>query len=578
MTKLIKYLRPYWKATLLAPLFMVVEVICDLMQPTLLANIVDNGVKTGNIHYIMKTGLLMLLLAFIGMIGGFGCTIFASIASQNFGCDVRDALFKKIMAFSFKNIDRFKTSSLITRLTNDINQVQGIVFMGLRVVVRAPLMCIGGIVMIVLINTRLSLILVATMPIVIFSLAFITKKSFPLFSALQQKIDRLNAVIRENLLGVRVVKAFVQEKTEKMRFLNANKELMNTSLKAFIFTLFIWPAMMLAMNISTIAVLWFGAFQVKNNLMHIGEVIAYINYLTQILFSLMMIGNIFLFLTRATASADRINEVLNAKIDIQNVDKAYKVPIKEGKVEFRNVTFSYDGLGTEPVLKNISFSVEPGETVAVIGATGSGKTTLLNLIPRLYDVNEGQILIDGKDVKEIDIETLRKSIGIVFQDSILFSGTIEENIRWGKQNASFEEIERATKVSQAFDFIQAFEEGLNTIVGQRGVNLSGGQKQRLSIARAVIKNPKILILDDCTSAVDLATEKRIRDNLKTVLGQCTTFIVAQRISTIMSADKIILLDKGEIVAQGTHEELLRNCSIYQEIYNSQIGNGRGEQK
>ncbi|MEZ0536666.1 ABC transporter ATP-binding protein [Caldicellulosiruptoraceae bacterium PP1] len=576
MKKLFVFLKPFWKAVILAPLLMVIEVVTDLMQPALLARIVDSGVMKGNLNYVIKTGLIMLLLAFIGMVGGIGCTIFASIASQNFGCSLREHLFKKIMSFSFKNIDKFKASSLITRLTNDVMQVQGLVFMSLRVVVRAPLLFIGGIVMVVLINAHLSIILLATIPIVAFSLYIISKRSMPLFSWVQKKIDRVNEVIRENLMGVRVVKAFVRETLEKSRFFIANKELLSTSLRAFSLTLLIWPSMMFAMNLSTILVLWFGAFQVKYGSMHVGEIIAYINYLNQILFSLMMIGNIFLFISRASASADRINEVLSTQVDIQNQEDAIKKPIKFGKVEFKNVTFKYEDSKSEPVLKNISFVAQPGETIAIIGATGSGKTTLVSLIPRLYDVENGSILIDDIDIKKMDIDTLRKSIGVVFQDTLLFSGTIEENIKWGKFDAQKEEIEYATQIAQAYEFINSFPDRFETIIGQRGVNLSGGQKQRLSLARAIIKNPKILILDDCTSAVDLSSERKIRNALKDTLGKCTTFIVAQRISTIMEADKIIVLDNGEIVATGTHEELIKSCSIYQEIYNSQLGNGGEE--
>ena len=570
MKRLLVYLKPYWKMVILAPLLMVIEVVCDLSQPTLLAKIVDDGIAKGDIDLIIRTGLLMVGVAFIGMIGGVGCTIASSIASQGFGADLRSAVFRKIQSFSFSNLDRFKPSTLITRLTNDITQLQQLVLMSLRIVVRAPLLFLGGIVMAVSINSRLSTILFIAIPLQITAFLYLMRKGFPLFTIMQQKIDKVNAVIRENLAGIRVVKAFVREDMEKSRFNSANEDLMNTSIRAFMPIITLMPFIMLVMNLSVVAVLWFGGLLVARENMHVGEIMAFINYLTQILFSLMMIGNIFIFISRASASAQRVSEVLDTEVDIENPVNPDTNPITEGEVIFENVSFSYDGAGGEPVLKDISFTAYHGETVAIVGTTGSGKSTLVSLIPRLYDVTKGRILIDGRDVREIDIDVLRSAISIVLQETILFSGTIKENILWGNEFATDEEVIEIAKIAQAHDFIMSFPDGYDTQIGQRGVDLSGGQKQRIAIARALIKKPVILILDDCTSAVDLATERRILRGLKSI-SRCTTFIIAQRISTVMNADKILVLDDGRLIAQGTHSELLVTCPIYQDIYKSQIG-------
>lgn len=570
MKKLLVYLKPYWKVALLAPLLMVIEVICDLSQPALLARIVDQGIVKGNIPIILRTGLLMVGIAFIGMIGGVGCTIASTIASQGFGTDLRASVFKKIQSFSFSTLDRFKASTLITRLTNDINQLQNLVMMSLRIVVRAPLLFLGGIIMTIYINYKLASILVFVIPLLLLLFFYIVRRSFPLFTIVQQKIDKLNAVILENLLGIRVVKAFVREELEKLRFNSANEELMQASLNAFMLIITFMPLIMLIMNVSVVSVLWFGGVLVDRGDMQVGQIMASVNYITQILFSLMMIGNIFVFISRASASAERVNEILDVEIDIKNTPNLDKTPITKGEVIFDNVSFSYDGSGTELVLKDISFNISPGEVVAILGTTGSGKSTLVNLIPRLYDVTSGRILIDGRDVRSIDLEALRSSISVVPQETILFSGTIKDNILWGNESATEEEIIESAKIAQAHDFIMSFPDGYDTVIGQRGVDLSGGQKQRIAIARAIIKKPVILILDDCTSAVDLATEQRILNGLKG-LKKCTTFIIAQRISTVMNADKILVLDNGELIAQGTHLELLQSCPLYQEIYKSQMG-------
>ncbi|MCX7720218.1 MAG: ABC transporter ATP-binding protein/permease [Dictyoglomus thermophilum] len=569
MKKLLKFLKPYTYAVVLAPLLMLVEVVCDLYQPTLLARIVDQGILKNNFQVIWNTGLIMIGIALIGMVGGIGCTVFASIASQNFGRDLRNELFKKVQKFSFHNIDKFKTSSLITRLTNDVVQLQTLVMMSLRIMVRAPLLFIGGIIMAISLNKNLSFIFLLSIPILILLFLFIMKKSFPLFSEVQKRIDYVNNVVRENLVGIRVVRAFRREDYEKERFRYANSALMNAVIKAIMLMIIAMPLFMLVMNLSILAVLWFGGLLVEKGNMQVGEVMAYINYMTQILFSLMMIGNILMFISRASASASRVVEVLDEKIDIEDKKDSDTRPIETGNVKFEHVYFSYSK-DREPVLVDIDFEVKAGEIIGIIGTTGSGKSTLVNLIPRLYDVTSGRLLVDGRDVRSINLKVLRSAISMVPQDTILFSGTIKENICWGKEDATDEEVIKAAKLAQAHDFIINLPDGYDTVIGERGVTLSGGQKQRIAIARALIKNPKILILDDATSAVDFVTEQKIIKGLKEIMKNCTTFLIAQRVSTMMNADKIIILDKGRIVGFGTHYELLERNPIYQEIYKSQI--------
>jgi len=569
MKKLIRYLKPYTLFAILAPLFMLIEVICDLYQPTLLAHIVDNGILKNNFQLILHTGLIMLAVAFIGVIGGVGCTVFSSLASQYFGRDLRNELFKKVQQFSFSNIDKFHTSSLITRLTNDVNQLQTLVMMSLRIMVRAPLLFVGGIIMAISLNKNLSIIFLFSIPILASIFLFIMKKSFHLFSEVQKRIDYVNNVVRENLVGIRVVRAFRREDYEKERFKYANTMLMNAVIKAIMLMIIAMPLFMLVMNLSILVVLWFGGLLVNQGNMKVGEVMAYINYMGQIMFSLMMIGNILMFVSRASVSAERVLEVLEEKIDIQNKENADKTPIRGGKVKFEHVYFSYFNK-EESVLKDINFEVNSGEIIGIIGTTGSGKSTLVNLIPRLYDVTSGRILIDGRDIRDIDLKILRDAISMVPQDTILFSGTIKENICWGKEDATYEEIIESAKIAQAHEFIIRLPQGYDTVIGERGVTLSGGQKQRIAIARALIKKPKILILDDATSALDFATEQKIIHGLRGIIKNCTTFIVAQRVSTMMNADKIIVLDKGKIVGFGSHAELLKNNDFYREIYKSQI--------
>ena len=570
MVRLLKYLKPYWRMAVLAPLCMLVEVSCDLIQPAMMSKIVDQGVAQGDLALVMRLGLQMLGVALVGLLGGWGCTAASSIASMNFGADLRTALYRKVQEFSFANLDQFKTETLITRLTNDVMQVQHLVLMSLRMMVRAPLLCVGSMVMVYVINIKLALILAVALPLLFLTVTLIIRKGFPLFQRVQEKLDKVNGVMRENLSGVRVVKAFVRAAYEKRRFAKANNELIEVNLKASRLMILMRPVMMTIMNLCVLAVLWFGGWQVEQGSIMVGELIALINYFSRILFSFMMVTFMLLGMSRAKVSADRINEVLSAQVAITDAPEASAVPIRHGSVRFEQVSFRYQGSGKEEALKQINLKVDPGQVVGILGATGSGKSTLVHLIPRLYDPTAGRILLDGHDLRSIQLSTIRAAVSIVLQDTILFSGSIKENIRWGKAEATDEEVVAAAQAAQAHDFIMRLPEGYETQLGQRGVNLSGGQKQRLAIARAIIKKPKVLILDDCTSAVDLKTEYLIQRALKDLMKEATCFIIAQRVSAVLDADQIIILDGGRIVGHGKHEELLRSNPIYQEIYYSQL--------
>lgn len=583
MLQLITYLKPHRKAALAAIISMLIVVMADLLLPTLMAKIVDQGIAKGNLDLIIKTGLLMVGVAFFGVVGGIGSTYFASVATVRFSTDVRTDLFQRVQTFSFDNLDQFKTASLITRLTNDVAQIQNIVMLMLRILIRSPILLVGSLVMAFTINARLALVLMVTVPILALALRYVIGKGFPLFEKVQQGLDQINDVSRENLAGVRVVKAFARADYEKERFGQKNHQLTAVSIKASRTMALIMPLMMLIMNMSILAVLWFGGVQVNTGQMMVGQVIAFTNYMTLILFSLMIAGFMLMMVSRAKVSWDRILEVLKTKADIQDVvgdailDTLWDVapqepesPIQEGRVDFENVSFYYQGAAGTPVLQNITFSARPGETVAILGATGSGKSTLINLIPRFYDVSQGRILINGVDVRQIPLNQLRGKIGLVPQESFLFSSTIRENIRWGREDALDEEIIEAARAAQAHGFISKLPKGYDTALEQRAVNLSGGQKQRLTIARALLKKPTILILDDSTSAVDLQTEALIQRALKTHLAYCTTFVVAQRINTVQGADKILVLEDGQMVALGTHAELIKTCPVYQDIYRSQL--------
>ncbi len=571
MRKLLAYLKPHARAAIAAPLLMMLEVVMDLIQPKLMASIIDQGVELGDINFILRTSGFMVAVALIGAAGGVGCSYFSSIASTNVGTDLRRDLFSKVQELSFTNLNALSPDSLITRLTNDVTLVQHLVLVMLRMFVRAPLLCIGGIIMAVTINARLALILTFALPLLLVALFLIMRISFPLFGLVQSRLDKVNEVQRENLSGARVIKAFVRADYENHKFANANEALTNISMRAGRLVGSINPIMILVMNSTVIAVLWFGGIHVNIGGMQVGEVMAFINYTTQILFSMMMVTMFLMNISRAKASADRINEVFDTKVDIQDTPGASSQPIKEGQVAFHNVSFQYKGASGPPVLKNITFTAQPGETVAILGSTGAGKSTLVNLIPRFYDVTEGCITIDGADIRQMTLASLRDSIGMVLQDSILFSGTIGENISWGRANASEEEIVTSAQAAQVHEFIASMPDGYQTMVGQRGVNLSGGQKQRLAIARALLKRPKVLIMDDSTSAIDMGTEARLQVALRQLLEETTCFIIAQRISSVIDADRIIVLEDGQIVGSGTHSQLMNSCPVYQDIYHSQLG-------
>lgn len=571
MKKLAAYLKPYISAVILAPLFMIGEVICDLLQPTFLSRIVDEGISRGDTGFIIFNGLLMLGTALAGLVGGVGCTVFSSRAGQFFATDLREDMFRKVQGFSFKNLDRFSTASLITRLTNDIVQVQNVVITMLRMLVRAPVTCIGSIVMALVINAKLALITFSVIPVLVFFLYFIISKGYPLFYAVQDKLDRINSVMRENLTGMRVVKAFVRSEYEIKRFGKANDALTEITVKASKILGANMPIVMFMMNISVIIILWAGARRVHDGSMQTGQIIAFINYATQLLMSLTMSVMMLMSVSRGKASADRIIEVLNTEPDIRDGEKASANSINAGKLEFRKVSFRYEGAGGEDVLRDVSFTVNPGETVGILGATGAGKSTLVSLIPRFHDVTGGCVLIDGVDVRHMRLDALRRKISMVLQESILFSGTVRDNIRWGRKEASDEEVEEAARAAQAHDFVSGFPDGYDTVIGQRGVNLSGGQKQRLAIARALLKQPVLLIMDDSTSAVDLATEANILSALKSAAKNISCIVIAQRISSVVEADKIIVLEDGRIAGMGPHRELMAENAIYREIYYSQTG-------
>lgn len=569
MKKLLKYLKG--KSVffaILAPIAMIVEVSMDLLQPTLMSNIIDIGVAKGDLNYIYKVGLYMIVAAILSCIGGILCSIFASIASMTMAQNLREGLFDKINKLSFKEVDNLKTSTLITRLTNDVTQVQQMVNMTLRAAVRSPLMAIGGIIMASRLSKDLSSIFLISIPMIIVGIVYILKKSMPLFTKVQAKIDNINLVMRENILGVRVIKAFNLEENQNKRFIERNEELKNISIKSQSMNISLWPFAALIMNFSVVAVLWFGGNMVADGNLEVGKIMAFINYLIQIMNSTIMVIGLMMNFSRAKASADRIIEVLDVESSIIEVDKAKK--INSYDLEFKNVNFKYNQEG-EQVLENISFNLKEGETLGIIGPTGSGKSSLISLIPRLYDVNNGEILLGGENIKNLKLKNLRKNIGIVLQDNILFSGNIEDNIKFGNNNATYEEIEKSAKDAQAFEFINNKRYKYMERVEQRGKNLSGGQKQRLSITRTLVRNPKILIMDDSSSALDMETQSKLQESIKNRNDGASVIIIAQRISAVMDSDKIIVLDDGKISDIGTHKELLTKNEIYRSIAISQLG-------
>lgn len=568
-----KYIKPYLYAFILGPILMIVEVIGEVVMPKLLQLIIDNGIGvdgTGNITYIIEIGILMIITAMLMLAGGVGGAYFAIKASVNFAGDLRQDVFKKVQKFSFANIEKFSTGSLVTRLTNDITNLQNLVAMALRMMLRAPGMLIGALIMAFATDAELALVIVIIIPLLILALACIMKTAFPRFNIMQKKIDSLNSVVQENITNARVVKSFVREDREIDKFDNANLDLKDNTINAVKLVIMTMPVMTLAMNITTVAIVWFGGRKILIGDMPIGKLTLFTTYTVQILMSLMFVSFIMIQGSRAKASSDRIKEVLTTKIDLNDDNVTANHKVTKGEVEFKNVCFKYYKKKKKNVLKNLNFKCEAGTTVGIIGSTGSGKTSIVQLIPRLYDVDEGEVLVDGVNVKDYKIPDLRDGVGMVLQKNVLFSGSIEENLRWGDADASREEIERIASYAQADSFVKSFPDGYDTKLEQGGVNVSGGQKQRLCIARALLKHPKILILDDSTSAVDTATEALIRKNFAKEIPDTTKIIIAQRISSVINADKILVVDEGEIVGEGTHEELMKSCETYQEIYYSQV--------
>ncbi len=566
-----KYIKPYLYAFLLGPLMMITEVVGEVALPAMMAQIINIGAARRDIPFMLRMGGLMLLTAFLMMAGGIGGAWFASKASISFGADLRRDCFRKVQQFSFQNIDSFSTGSLVTRLTNDITQVQNLIMMGLRMMLRAPGMLIGAIIMAVSMNARLAAVFLVILPVMVATITVVMRVAFPRFQYMQKKLDRVNSGIQEALQNVRVIKSFVRGEYEEARFEAANKELKESSLRAFRVVIFQMPLMMLFMNATTLAVVWMGGSQILAGEMPVGDLTAFTTYIVQVLMSLMMLAMVLLQSSRAVASAQRINEVLDTWVDLTDENASCKEKkVEQGSIEFKNVSFRYYKESREKVLDGVSLTIRPGQTVGIIGSTGCGKTTLVSMIPRLYDADEGEILVDGVNVKEYSLKNLREGVGMVLQKNVLFSGTIEENLRWGDENASDAQVREAACAAQADTFLSAFPDGYDTFLGQGGVNVSGGQKQRLCIARALLKKPRILILDDSTSAVDTATERKIRESFSSVLAGTTKLIIAQRISSVMDADEIVVMEEGRIVGIGRHEELLKSCGAYQEICSSQM--------
>ena len=566
----LRYARPYALYFVVGPLCMIVEVIGEIVLPKLYANIVNVGIETGNVRYIVVTCLLMILMALLMMTGGVGGAYFASKASVNVAADVRRDVYAKIQKFSFANIDRFSTGSLITRLTNDVTQVMNMINMLMRMCLRAPGMLIGALIAAISMSPSLATVLAVTVPLIVVVQFIVIRIGFPRFTRMQDKVDGLNNKIQEDLTNERVIKSFVREDYENRRFSAANADLKSTTLKALRVVIFMMPLMMLLMNLTSLAVVWFGGKMVIGGRMQVGDLTAFITYITQILMSLMMLTMIFMNSSRALASARRISEVLDEKIDLNdNQAKHKELDVRRGDVEFRNVSFRYYKNSPGKVLDNISLKINAGETVGVVGSTGCGKTTLVSMIPRLYDVDEGEVLVDGVNVRDYDLTRLRDGVGMVLQKNVLFSGTIAENLRWGDESATDAQLTAAAQSAQADGFIRSFADGYDSVLDQGGANVSGGQKQRLCIARALLKHPKILILDDSTSAVDTATEAQIRRAFTNELKDSTKIVIAQRISSVQDADKIIVLNEGCVTGIGTHDELLKNNQEYQEIYYSQ---------
>ena len=573
--KLSKYLKPYALFAVLTPLSMVGEVLGDLLQPKLMSKIVDDGVLGQDMDLIIRTGLLMLLVLIGGGACGIAASAFGGIASQSFSRDLRVDVFKRVMGLSFEQTDKFTTGSLVTRLTADITAIQQMVDFMLRMLVRDSLLFFGGIIMMLTLNVRFGIIILCAVPVEIIMMIVILKRANPYYSIVAKRLDSVNSVVQENVTGARVVKAYVREDTEEKRFDDANISLMESNLRVQTLMAILQPLLMIILNLSVIAVIVIGGWQVQAQAMKVGEVMAAITYLTQVLHGVMMMSMMFQTLAKASTSANRLREVL----ETDPVIKSGSVSLADktgGTVSFKNVSFSYPETKGRPVISDLTLDIKSGESVAILGATGSGKSSLVNLIPRFYDCTAGEVLVDGVNVKDCKLDELRKKVGIVLQKSELFSGTVEDNIKWGDKNATHEEVISAAQAAQADEFIQKIPAGYDGIIAEKGASLSGGQKQRLSISRAVLKKPEILILDDSTSALDLGTEAKLRAEIDRKMNGTTLIIIAQRIQSVKSCDRIAVLDHGKLCACDTHENLLKTCEVYQDIYASQVKTSGGE--
>lgn len=566
--KILSCVGEYKKYAILTPVTIIGEVLMELLIPTIMAMIIDNGIKQGDIGYVVKMGGIMVVMSLFSLAFGALAGRFAAVAGMGFSKNLRAKLFEKVQSFSFANVDKFSSSSLITRLTTDVTNTQNAFMMVIRMAIRSPIMFIGAIIMAVRLNPKLSIVLLIVLPLLVIALALIISKAFPRFLAMLEKYDSMNSRVQENLIGIRVVKAFVREKYEKDNFKNTADIVRKAQVSAEKLIIMNMPVMQIAMYTSIVAVLWFGGNMAVSGSMGTGELASFITYITQILMSLMMLSMIFIMLVISKASIQRISEVLDEEPTVKDCENSTE-KVSDGSVRFENVSFSYFDDMNNLALENINIDIKSGETIGIIGGTGSSKTTLVQLIPRLYDTTAGTVYVGGKDVKSYSLDELRNNVAMVLQKNVLFSGTIRDNLRWGDENASDEEIIEACKSACADDFVKSFPDGYNTDMGQGGVNVSGGQKQRLCIARALLKKPKIIILDDSTSAVDTATDSSIRKAFREKLSDTTTFIIAQRISSVKDADRIIVMDNGKINGIGTHDELLKNNSIYREVYESQ---------
>lgn len=569
MAKLFRFLKPYssYIGAILVLLFF--QAMADLYLPTLMSNIINNGVVNGDSVYIMKIGGFMLLVALGGAISQIAASYLSSRTATGFANDLRRNIFTKAESFSLHEFDKVGTSSMITRTTNDVTQIQQVTVMMLRMMIYAPIMAVGGIIMAISKDKQLTWVLAVSIPLLGLVIFFVAKKAIPLFKLMQKKIDKINLVLRENLTGIRVIRAFNRQEDEKVRFEDASIDLTNTAIKVNKMMAVVMPIMMIIMNLTSVSIIWFGGIRIDNGDMQVGDMMAFIQYAMQIMFSFLMLAMMFVLIPRAEASAERINEVLDMEPEIVDPKSADKADKERGYIEFKNVNFSYPG-AEQPAIEDITFSARPGETTAIIGGTGSGKSTLISLIPRFYDIQSGSILVDGVDVREMTQENLRSKIGFVPQKAVLFTGTIAENIKYGKEDATDEEVKHAAEVSQAADFVSKMKEGYDSVIAQGGTNVSGGQKQRLSIARALVRKPEVYIFDDSFSALDFKTDAKLRRALKDETREATVIIVAQRVSTVMDADRIIVLDEGKIAGIGTHKELLSNNEIYREIVSSQL--------